>query len=143
MIQSIRNKMKICFFGSYTSDPMNSILKKKLELQGIEIIECNEEIKNLFSFFRAYLKLPFKHRKKKYDLMIIPLWRALITLPLAKIISKKPIIYYGYMPIYDTVVNDRKIAKPNSILARFIFFVEKMAWRWSDMILKESYTEIL
>ncbi len=142
MIQSIQNKMKICFFGSYTPDPMNSILKKKLELQGIEIIECNEEIKNLVSFFRAYLKLPFKHRKKKYDLMLIPLWRALITLPLAKIISKKPIVYYGYMPIYDTVVNDRKMAKPNSILARFIFFVEKIAWRWSDMILKESYAEI-
>jgi len=74
--------------------------------------------------------------------MIIPLWRALITLPLAKIISRKPILYFGYMPIYDTIVNDRKITKPHSVLAKFIFFVEKTTWRWSDMILKESNAEI-
>jgi len=134
--------MKVCFFGSYAPDPMNSLLKKKLEMQGIETVECNEEITNVFSFFRAYFKLPFKNRKIKYDIMIIPLWRALITLPLAKIISRKPILYFGYMPIYDTIVNDRKIAKPNSVLAKFIFFVEKTAWRWSDMILKESNAEI-
>jgi len=134
--------MKVCFFGSYSPDPMNDILKKKLELQGFEIVECNEEIKNVGTFFRAYFKLPFKHHKLTYDVMIIPLWRALITLPLAKVLSKKPIVYYGYMPIYDTVVYDRKIAKPNSLLARLVYFVEKMAWRWSDMILKESFAEI-
>jgi len=121
---------------------MNALLKKKLELQEIEIVECHEEIKNLTSFFRAYFKLPLKHRKLKYDLMIIPLWKALLTLPLAKIISRRPIVYYGYMPIYDTVVNDRKMKKPNSIFARLIFFVEKTAFRWSDMIIKESFAEI-
>ncbi len=117
--------MKVCLFGSYAQDPMNSLLKKKLEMQGIEIFECNEEITNVFSFFRAYFKLPFKNRKIKYDIMIIPLWRAVITLPIAKLISRKPILYYGYMPIYDTVVNDRKIAKPNSVLAKFIFLWRK------------------
>lgn len=134
--------MKVCLFGSYAMDPMNSILKKKLELKAIEIIECHEEIKNVGSFFKAYFKLVFRHRKLKYDIMIIPLWRAIFTLPLAKIISKKPIVYYGYMPIYDTYVNDRKKTKPNSILARLIFLVEKITCRWTDMILKESYAEI-
>ena len=134
--------MKVCLFGSYIKEQMNDLLIKKLEIQNIEIVECNEEIHSIGSFFSAYLKLILKHQKIDYDIMILPLWRSLMTMPLAKIISRKPILYYGYMPIYDTVVNDRKIAKPNSFVARLVYFVEKMAWRWSDMILKETYAEI-
>lgn len=134
--------MRVCFFGSYAKDPMNDLLKKKLELRDIEVVECNEEIHGVGSFFSANLKLVLEHRKIDYDIMILPLWRSLMTLPLAKIISKKPILYYGYMPIYDTVVNDRKVVKANSLKARIIYFVEKMSWRLSDMIIKESYAEI-
>ena len=134
--------MKVCLFGSYAKDPMNELLKKKLELQNVQVVECNEEINSIRSFFSANLKLISKHRKIDYDILILPLWRSLFTLPLAKIISKKPILYYGYMPIYDTVVNDRKMMKKNSIKAKIIYFVEKMCWRFSDMIIKESYAEI-
>lgn len=134
--------MKVCLFGSYAKDPMNELLKKKLELQNVHFVECNEEIHGIASFFSANLKLISKHRKIDYDIMILPLWRSLFTLPLAKIISKKPILYYGYMPIYDTVVNDRKMMKKNSIKAKIIYFVEKMCCRLSDMIIKESNAEI-
>src|SRR3990172_3546994 len=105
--------MRVCLFGSYAKDSMNDLLKKKLELRDIEVVECNEEIHGVGSFFSANLKLILKHRKIDYDIMILPLWRSLMTLPLAKIISKKPILYYGYMPIYDTVLNDRKVVKIN------------------------------
>ena len=134
--------MKVCLFGSYAKDPMNELLKKKLELQNVQFVECNEEIHSIGSFISANLKLILKHRKIDYDIMILPLWRSLLTLPLAKIISKKPILYYGYMPIYDTIVNDRKMMKENSIKAKIIYFVEKMCWRLSDMIIKESNAEI-
>ena len=134
--------MKVCLFGSYAKDPMNELLKKKLELQNVQVVECNEEIHGIGSFFSANVKLISKHRKIDYDVLILPLWRSLLTLPLAKIISKKPILYYGYMPIYDTVVNDRKMMKKNSVKAKIIYFVEKMCWRLSDMIIKESNAEI-
>ena len=135
--------MKVCLFGSYAPDPMNEILKKKLELAGIEIVECQEDIhKSIISIVRAYVKLFFKLRRIDYDIIIIPLWRALLTLPLAKIFSRKPIVYYGYMPVYDTVVNDRKLVKPNSLKAKLIYLYEKLSWRFSDMIIKESDAEI-
>jgi len=135
--------MKVCLFGSYSSDEMINLLKKKLELQGIEVIECQETMgKSVTSFFSASVKLILKHRKLDYDVLIIPLWRAVFTLPLAKVLSKKPIVYYGYIPIYDSIVNDRKIAKANSLKAKSIYFVEKMCWRLCDMIIKESEAEI-
>jgi len=135
--------MKVCLFGSYANDPMNELLKNKLKIAGIEYVECQEDMKkSIGSFFSVYSKLSSKLRKLNYDVIIIPLWRAVFTLPIAKIWSKKPIVYYGYTPIYDTIVNDRKMFKPNSIKAKAIFFVEKMVWRWSDMIIKESNAEI-
>jgi len=135
--------MKVCFFGTYVPGHMNSILRKKLEMQGVEVLECQEDVhRNIFSILKAYLKLISKHRKLNYDVMIIPLWRGTIALPLAKIISRKPILYYAYVSPYETFVNDRKTVKPNSLKAKFIYQVEKMGWRLTNMIIKESNAEI-
>ena len=106
-------RMKVCLFGPYVMAQMNLVLKKKLEFQGIEIVECKEEIYNrMISIIPVYVKLFFKHRKLDYDIMIIPKWRGALALPLAKIISKKPIVYFAYSSPYDVLVTDRKNFKP-------------------------------
>lgn len=130
--------MKVCFFGSYEQEAYNPLLKKILERQEIEVIECQEDITGISSLISAYFRLLFKHRKLNYDVMIIP-WRGIITLPLAKLISKKPIIYHAFISIYDTLVINRKTIKPNSIKAKFVHFVEKMACKWSDLVLTETF----
>ena len=130
--------MKVCFFGSYEQEAYNLVLKKILERQEIEVIECQEDITGIPSLISAYFRLLFKHRKLNYDVMIIP-WRGIITLPLAKLISKKPIIYHAFISIYDTLVINRKTIKPNSIKAKFVHFVEKMACKWSDLVLTETF----
>jgi len=129
--------MKICFFGSYKKSNYNLLFKKILELQGVQVIECREEISKTSSFFLANLKLILKHRKLSYDAMLIPWW-GIITLPLAKIISKKPIIYVAFISIYDTLVNDRKKVNSNSLKAKLLHFVDKMSCRLSDQIIFES-----
>ena len=106
--------MKVCFFGSYVKAAYTPILKKILELQEVEVIECREEISGVSSFILGYFRLIFKHQKLDYDVMIIP-WRGIITLPLAKVLCKKPIVYNSGISIYDTLVLDRKKIKPNQI----------------------------
>jgi len=140
--------MKICFFGSYVKDSFGipsgnggTLLKKILETQNIKVIECHEQIKNSADFVPAYFKLFVKHRKLDYDVMIIP-WRGILTLPLAKIIHKKPIIYFPAFSIYDTLVNDRKKIKKNSFKAKFVHFVDKLSCKWSDIVIVESSEEI-
>jgi len=140
--------MKICFFGSYIKDSYGipsgnggTLLKKILETQNVELVECHESIESFFSFIPAYFKLFFKHRKLDYDIMMIP-WRGILSLPLAKIIHKKPIIYFPSFSIYDTLVNDRKTIEKNSLKAKFVHFVDKTACRWSDLIILESTEEI-
>ncbi len=135
--------MKVCLFGTYLPGLMISILKKRLELQNIQVLECSEDVhKNFFSIVAAYVKLAKKHKKLNYDIMIIPLWRGAIAMPLAKLITRKPILWYANASAYDGLVNDRKTFKPNSIQAKFIILFEKLNARLSDMIIKESFADI-
>jgi len=140
--------MKVCLFGSYVKDSYGipsgnggTLLKKILENQNIEVIECHEPLDKYATIVSAYFKLFSKHRKIDYDLMIIP-WRGILTLPLAKLIHRKPIIYFPAFSIYDTLVNDRKKIKKNSFKAKFIHFVDKQSCKWVDKIVLESTEEI-
>ena len=140
--------MKICFFGSYekTSNDIPSgnggdLLKKILQTQDCEVVECHEPISGFGSFFPAYIKLFQRHRKLDYDVMLIP-WRGILTLPLAKLICRKPIIYFPAFSIYDTLVNDRKKIRHNSFKGKFIHFVDKQACKWANKVILESTEEI-
>jgi len=120
--------VKVCFFGSYTQDPTVNLFKKKLELQKIEVKECHIDInislehKSISSVISSYWKLLVNHRKiGEYDIAILPLWWGAIQLPLLKIISRKPILYFGQGSPYDELVNDRKKIKSTSFTARFFF----------------------
>jgi len=129
--------LKVCFFGSYEKGSLSETLKNLLESEQVEIIECQENVYSVFDIIKAYIKLLFKLPKDDYSFLIVP-WRGIITLPLAKLITKKPILFFPYVSIYDTLVNDRKKFKPNSITAKFIQFVEKKACNISDFIILEN-----
>lgn len=119
------------------------MIKKRLELQGIKVIECKYEIQNsILSLIPAYMKLMWKHRKLDYDIIIIPRWRGALALPLAKILSRKPIVYCVFASPYDIFISDRKMFKPNSFQAKFISFWYKWCLKLSDIIIKESFVDI-
>ena len=128
---------KICIFiGSYDFRE-DTLFQKILESQNIEVIECREKINSVGSFVKGYFKMFFRHRKLKYDVMLIP-WRGIISFPLAKLVCRKPIVYWSNLSIYHTLIDDRKKAKPNSIYAKLIHFAEKYVCNHCDMIITES-----
>ena len=140
--------MKVCFFGFYVKDSYDipsgnggTLLKKILENKNVEVVECHEDIDNFPSFIKAYVKLFLKHLKLDYDIMIIP-WRGILTLPLAKIIHRKPIIYFPAFSIYDTLVKDRKKIRENSLKAKIIHLIDNLACKVTDRIVLESTEEI-
>jgi len=133
--------MRVCFFGSYKRSEYNMLVKKMLEYQKVEVIECHKDIKNFRSFLTAYVKLFFKHRNLDYDILISP-WRGIMTLPLAKLISRKPIVHFAFLSIYDTLVEDRKLIKPNSIKSKICEIVDKIGCKISNIIILDSFAEI-
>ena len=144
----VRRMTKVCLFGSYVkctngipSGNGGELIEKILKKQNIDIVQCHYDINSILTFLKGYTKLFFKHRKIKYDIIVIP-WKGILTLPLAKIIHRKPIIYFPAFSIYDTLVNDRKKIKKKSIQAKIIHFVDKTACKWADLIILESTAEI-
>ena len=116
--------MKVCIFsGSYDFNE-DKLFQKVLETQNVEVFGVREDIHGVFSGIKAYFKMFFLHRKLDYDVMIIP-WRGIFTFPLAKLVCKKPIIFWSTLSIYHTLIEDRKIANPNSLKAKLIHFAEK------------------
>jgi len=139
---------KVCLFGSYVKNTNGipsgnggDLIEKLLKKQNIDVIICHYDVNSILTFLKGYVKLFFKHRKIKYDIIIIP-WKGILTLPLLKLIHRKPIVYFPAFSIYDTLVNDRKKIKEKSIQAKVIHYVDKMACKWSDLIILESTAEI-
>jgi len=136
--------MKVCLFGSYSrstngipSNYTGEMVKEICWSQGFETVECHEDCPSYGAAPGAYVRLLLKHRKIDYDVMVIP-WRGVITLPLAKMIHRSPIVYFPTLSIYDTLVNTYRRCARNSLKARIIRFIERTACRWADLVVTES-----
>jgi len=55
--------MKVCFFGSYENGSLPSRIKTLLENEGVEVIECQEDVRSIFQLILAYPKLLFKRNR--------------------------------------------------------------------------------
>jgi glycosyltransferase involved in cell wall biosynthesis len=133
----------VCYFGSYNSQySRNRILITGLRENGIKVLECNDRSSGLEKYFRLFLK----HRriKNKYDLMIVgfPSQWVSFDLVLAKIISRKPIIFDAFASIYDSLVLDKQLVRRGSFKARFYWFLDWLNCRLADRILLDTNEQI-
>ncbi|MCK4386495.1 MAG: glycosyltransferase [Candidatus Pacebacteria bacterium] len=135
-----KKNLTICFFGRY--DPnysRNRILKRGLEQNGVKIIECRTELKRVVKYFDL-IKKHWKIRKE-YDVLLVafPGWHAMI---LSKFLTRKPIIFDIFLSVYDSTVFDRKNTEPNSIKARYFWFLDWLACKLADKVLLDTNEHI-
>ena len=132
--------MTICYFGIYNPDySRNRILIKGLRENGVEIIECQSDLGGV----RKYFDLIKKHRaiKNKYDLMIVgfPGYQAMI---LARILTRKKIIFDAFASFYDSMVLDRKLVEKYSFSALYFWLLDFLACFLADKILLDTNEQI-
>lgn len=145
--------MQVCYFGTYERDySRNEIFINALREVGIEVITINEEVREkdakrygsiirLFflsiRFFLAYLKLFFKLiRISKNDPIFIGYPSHIDVIffyPVIKLKGQK-IFFNPNVSLYDTFVYDRKLFKEGSLISKIIFFIDKLAFNFSDCI---------
>lgn len=128
--------MKICYFGIYRSDfGRNKTYINGLKQNGIEIIECRDNSRGPLKF----LKLFFEHRKIKnsYDYLIVG-YPGHIVVWLAKLISKKPVIFDALCTLYEGEILSRNLYKYNLFMKAWILFIDWLAVKCADLILVES-----
>lgn len=133
-------KIDICYFGIYNSDYSRSrVLINGLRQNGVEIFECNSRKKRFLKYFDLIRK--YRGMRNKYDLMLVgfPGYQAMI---LARWLSRKPIIFDAFSSLYDSMVFDRKIVRPESLKARYYWFLDWLSCRLADRIILDTQAHI-
>src|SRR3989338_4970677 len=132
--------MKVCYFGIY--NPLysrNRILIQGLRKNGVEVVECHSDKTGI----ERYLDLAQKlfSLKNGYDVLVVgyPGYQVAI---LARFLTRKPVIFDAFSPLYDSMVFDRKIVTPRSARALYYWCVDWLSMKLSDLVLFDTEAHI-
>ena len=132
--------MKICYFGIYNpSYSRNKLLIRGLRQNGVEVVECNTQKKGAIKYFDLIRK--HWRIRNSYNVMVVgfPGFQSMI---LAKLITRKPIIFDAFLSLYDTVVLDRGLAKKYSFKAGYFWFLDWLSCSLADKVLLDTFEHI-
>ena len=130
--------MNILYFGMYDpSYARNSILISGLRNNGVNVLECTDRSPGLRKFINLYRR----HRKIRYDVMIIGFMGHMIV-PFAKLITNKPIVFDAFLSMYDSNIFDRKLAGRFSIKAAYYWFLDWLSMHLADRVLLDTDAHI-
>ena len=128
--------MTICFFGyPNASYSRNKILIDGLKKNQVKVIDCTDKTGlSLIRYWRLFKKFwPLRH---KTDAIFVQ-FPGQLNMPIAYILGKlfhQPVVFDAFVSIYDTYIFDRQIAKPESLKARFYWWVDKIACILADKV---------
>lgn len=132
--------MVICYFGFYDANySRNRILMKGLKKNGAEVIECHTVKTGLAKYWELVLK--FFKIKNKFDVMVVgfPGFQSVI---LAKILTRKPVIFDAFLSLYDSNVFDRKLYPARSFKAYKDWFLDWLSCRLADKVIIDTNEHI-
>lgn len=129
----------ILYFGVY--DPnysRNRVLIKGLSENGVGVIECRVSAKDKLK----YLKLSWKFLKSpRFDLVIVG-FPGQEVMFLAKLLTKKPIIFDAFTSHYGGYILDRQYYPKTSWRAKYYRFLDAWSCKSADLVLLDTNAHI-
>ena len=132
--------MKVCFFGFYRRNySRNVVIKKGLLQNGIEVMECHTKKRGIMKFWDLF----WKHRKirNQYDYLFVP-FGGYTLVWFARLLSFRPVVFDVFVSLYLTNIEDRKIASPRSIKARYYSFLDWFSCWSAHKVLLDTNAQI-
>lgn len=156
--------MRICYFGTYSIGEeysRNNAIISGLSRNGIEVIQCHEEIwpthsekmsvvgqgvlKTAIAYTKTYLKLAYRYlRLPDHDIVFVGYIGHFDMIP-ARIlcwIRSKPLVFDTFYSLYDTVVDDRGLFPAKSLYAKFLYLLDKWSCKLSDLSLLDTWAQV-
>ncbi|OGG86981.1 hypothetical protein A3B87_03330 [Candidatus Kuenenbacteria bacterium RIFCSPHIGHO2_02_FULL_39_13] len=132
--------MTICYFGNYQKDySRNDVLITGLKQNSCHVLECQTRARGI----KKYLSLCQQHKKikNKYDILIVGFaGHSLVWF--AKLISNKPIVFDAFVSLYLSNVEDRGVCSPQSLKAKYYYFLDWLSCTLADKILLDTQAQI-
>ena len=133
--------MRLCFFGAYDSEyPRNTVIKKGLRLNGVEVSECWLPPKYKFWLRYPLLASRYLSSYTRHNLFFVPEF-CQKDVPLVKILSlfsSRKIVFDPLAGRFETKIIDWKRKPLNSWQARLNFKIDYWAFKLSDLILADT-----
>lgn len=132
--------MKILYFGSYKpSYSRNKIILNGLRENGVTVVECNDRSPNILRFFKLFIK--YIRLEKDYDFMIVG-FPGQEVMFLARLLTRKPIIFDVFTSHYMGYILDRKYFLKDSWRAKYYRFLDTWSCRLADVIILDTQAHI-
>ncbi len=128
-------KPTICFFGSYNQTHRNNSLRAGLESHGYQVISCRDSGSRLVRYLRLCYRL--WRLRAQYDVLFIGFPNHGLV-PLARLITNKPIIFDPFISLYNTIVEDRQMQSKYSPRATIAFFKDRFALQAAHHVLADT-----
>ncbi len=133
--------MKVCYFGDYNPTyARNRVLLRGLKLHGIEVIECRTNRKGRAALVDLFYQ--WKKIKHDFDWVIVGYSDNRWIVPLAKLLTDKPVIWDAFYSLYDSWVHDRKLVHKFHPKAWYYYFLDWLSCHWADKILLDTNAHI-
>ena len=134
--------MLICNLGPYTRRcHRRRVIIKGLRKNDVDVIDCND-LSN--QRLLRYLRLVKKYLKTDYDITFLGTggYSGHPMVPLAKTISRKPIIFDAFLGLHETHVIDTEYVRAGSLTAKLYHFLDLSALKLADLVLTDTNAHI-
>lgn len=128
--------MRVLIFGRYDhSYSRNAVIKSGLQLSGVEVLQCRVSPSARLWPFRLLLK--YLYHRPNFDVMLVafPGQEAML---LARLLTRKPIIFDAFTSHYEGYVRDRKAISEVSLRAFWYRLIDWLACRLASVILTDT-----
>lgn len=126
----------VLYFGNVNMEQSrNKVYTEGLRQNGYKVLECIDRSPGLRKYWRLYRK--HSAMKGKYDVLIVG-YGGYVVVPLARLISRKPIIFDALCSFYETEILSRDALKEIPFRRLFVRVVDWLATRFAHSILVES-----
>lgn len=134
----MREEKTVLFICGARADYVRNALNIKKLKQNLRVIEITSNSRYYF------LRLPIVMAKfllclKKYDFIFVG-FLAQPLMPILRLLTNKPIIFDAFISLYDTMCFDRKIFKPDSLVGKLAFWLDKKSCEWAEIIITDTNT---
>lgn len=134
------NNIAICYWpGRESNYSRNRVLLKAMTSANVCVIDCSSPHKNFFRYFQSFWK--FLKSYQKCDIIFIGFLGHFLV-PVARLLTQKPIVFDSFVSIYMTMGLDRKKFSPNGILAKISKWIDKKACQLSTLIICDTNEHI-
>ncbi|MCD4706707.1 MAG: glycosyltransferase [Candidatus Sabulitectum sp.] len=126
----------VCFFQSYYTDYIRSqTLLEGLSQHELRIIPCIVNEHSRLRYPKAILRFL---KTKKHSDVVIANFRCWEIFPILRILTRKPIIYDAHISIWQSYCKERRKCRPDSLLGKLLFQIDKYNCKLADMILIDT-----